>query len=263
LGLIPFFVGARKLPPEDAVALDAPRQAAAGRVTIAAPQLARIANFDDFDPLRLEPDVRFLMVRPGEPLPAADLIVLPGSKATIADLAFLREQGWDIDLYAHVRRGGRVLGVCGGYQMLGRRIADPDGVEGPPGEVEGLGLLDVETVMAGDKALRSVTGTCLANGAPFEGYEMHIGRTAGTDCARPLLRFSDGREDGAISPDGRAMGAYAHGLFANEAQRAAWLTPFGATSEIDYEATVEQTLDELAAHLAAHVDLDRLLELAR
>ncbi|MBV8661594.1 MAG: cobyric acid synthase CobQ, partial [Hyphomicrobiales bacterium] len=224
---------------------------------------ARIANFDDFDPLRLEPGVRLVMVKPGEPLPVADFVILPGSKATIADLAFIRAQGWDIDLLAHVRRGGRVLGLCGGYQMLGRRIADPDGVEGPPGEVEGLGLLDVETVMTGDKALTHVAGTCLANGAPFQGYEMHIGRTSGPDCARPLLRLADGRADGAISPDGRVMGAYAHGVFADDAQRAAWLAPLGAPSALSYEATVERTLDELAAHLTAHVDLDRLLSLAR
>ncbi|HEY1942429.1 MAG TPA: cobyric acid synthase [Roseiarcus sp.] len=263
LGLVPFFRGAHRLPAEDAMGLDRAGEDDRAGVTIAAPRLARIANFDDFDPLRLEPGVRLVMVAPGDPLPIADLVILPGSKATIADLAFLRAQGWDIDLLAHVRRGGRVLGLCGGYQMLGRRIADPDGIEGPPAEVEGLGLLDVETVMTGDKALRSVAGACLANGASFQGYEMHIGRTAGPDCDRPLLRLSDGREDGATSPDGRVMGAYAHGLFANDAQRAAWLAPLGASSELAYEATVERTLDELAAHLGEHVDLDRLLSLAR
>ncbi len=263
LGLVPFFPAAHRLPPEDAMGLDRADEQRRGGVTIAVPRLARIANFDDFDPLRLEPDVRLVMVKPGEPLPVADLVILPGSKATIADLAFFRAQGWDIDLLAHVRRGGRVLGLCGGYQMLGRRIADPDGIEGPPSEVEGLGLLDVETVMTGDKALTHVAGTCLPNSAPFQGYEMHIGRTSGPDCARPLLRLTDGREDGAISPDGRVMGAYAHGLFADDAQRAAWLAPLGTSSALAYEATVERTLDELAAHLATHVDLDRLLSLAR
>ncbi len=263
LGLIPFFAPAHRLPAEDAVVLGRAREKGGARLTIAVPIFAHIANFDDFDPLRLEPNVRLVMVRPGEPLPLAVLVILPGSKATIADLAVLRAQGWDIDLFAHVRRGGRVLGVCGGYQMLGRVLADPQGVEGPAGEVEGLGLIDVETTMTGDKALRSVSGTCLANGAAFSGYEMHIGRTGGPDCRRPLLRFSDGREDGAISPDGRVMGAYAHGLFADDAQRAAWLAMLGASSEIGYEATVESTLDELAAHLARHIDLDALLALAR
>ena len=263
LGLVPFFASAHKLPPEDAVVLDRARASGGAAATVAVPQLSRIANFDDFDPLRLEPGVRLVMVRPGEPIPVADLVILPGSKATIADLAFFRAQGWDVDLFAHVRRGGRVLGVCGGYQMLGRRIADPEGIEGPPGVVDGLGLLDVETVMTGDKALRSIEGTCLANGAPFAGYEMHIGRTTGADCVRPLLRYGDGREDGAIAPNGRVMGAYAHGLFSDDAQRAAWLTSLGVASEMGYEATVERTLNELAAHLAKHIDLDALLSLAR
>ena len=210
LGLVPFFPPAHRLPAEDAVVLDAARSDKQAVVTIAVPMLSRIANFDDFDPLRLEPDVRLTMVRPGEPLPVADLVILPGAKATIADLAFFRAQGWDIDLFAHVRRGGRVLGICGGYQMLGRRLADPQGLEGPAGEVQGLGLIDVETILAGEKTLRAASGICLANGVAFSGYEMHIGRTHGPDCARPLLRFADGREDGAISRDGRVMGAYAH-----------------------------------------------------
>ena len=263
LGLVPFFAPAHRLPPEDAVVLDAARNDKQADVTIAVPMLSRIANFDDFDPLRLEPKVRLVMVPPGEPLPLADLAILPGTKATIADLAFFRAQGWDIDLFAHVRRGGRALGICGGYQMLGRRLADPQGLEGPAAEVQGLGLIDIETILAGEKALHSVSGICLANGAPFSGYEMHIGRTRGPDCARPLLRFADGREDGAISCDGRVMGAYAHGLFADDAQRAAWLTTLGVASDLSYDLTVERTLDELAAHLARHIDLDALLGLAR
>jgi adenosylcobyric acid synthase len=264
LGLIPFFADAARLPAEDSVALER-RQAAKGAgVTIAIPMLPRIANFDEFDPLKLEPEVRLVMVRPGEPIPAdADFIILPGSKATIADLAYLRAQGWDIDITAHRRRGGRVLGVCGGYQMLGTALADPEGVEGPPGEAAGLGLIDVATIMSGEKILTRVHGDCLDNGAPFDGYEMHIGRTSGPACARPLVRFADGRLDGAISADGRVMGAYVHGLFAHDAQRAAWLTKLGARSDLDYEREVERTLDALAAHLARHIDLDRLLKLAR
>jgi adenosylcobyric acid synthase len=263
LGLVPFFPPAHRLPPEDAVILDAARNDRQADVTIAVPMLSRIANFDDFDPLRLEPNVRLTMVRPGEPLPLADLVILPGTKATISDLAFFRAQGWDIDLFAHVRRGGRALGICGGYQMLGRSLADPQGLEGPAGEVRGLGLIDVETILAGEKTLRAVSGICLANGAPFSGYEMHIGRTRGRDCARPLLRFADGREDGAISCDGRVMGAYAHALFADDGQRAAWLRMLGAASDLSYDLTVERTLDELAAHLTRHIDLDALLGLAR
>jgi adenosylcobyric acid synthase len=264
LGLIPFFAAAARLPPEDAMALEREPEATREGVLIAVPMLSRIANFDEFDPLRLEPRVHLVMVPPGEPIPAeAELIIIPGSKATIADLAFLREQGWDIDITAHWRRGGRVLGVCGGYQMLGRRLADPDGTEGPVGEVAGLGLLDVSTVLSGKKTLAAVEGVCLTNGAPFHGYEMHIGRTSGPGCAAPLLHFADGRPDGAISPDGRVMGAYVHGLFANDRQRAAWLANLGARSELAYESQIEQTLDELAAHLARHIDLDLLLKLAR
>ena len=264
LGLIPFFAAASRLPPEDAVALERPAVGAAGGVTIAVPILSRIANFDDFDPLKLEPQVRLVMVPAGAPIPAeAALVILPGSKATIADLAFLRRQGWDIDIKAHCRRGGRVLGICGGYQMLGQSVADPEGTEGPAEEVAGLGLLDVSTILSGDKILTAAHGVCLGNGAPFQGYEMHIGRTSGPGCANPLLRFADGRVDGAISPDGRVMGAYIHGFFADDAQRAAWLATFGARSELAYEAQVEQTLDELAAHLAAHIDLDVLLSLAK
>jgi adenosylcobyric acid synthase len=263
LGLLPFFAAAPRLPAEDAFGLGALNARADGRVTIAVPMLARIANFDDFDSLRMEPDVRLVFVRPGEPLPVADLVILPGSKATIADLAFFREQGWHIDLLAHVRRGGRVLGMCGGYQMLGQRVADPQGIEGPAGAAEGLGLLDVETVLTAEKTLREIEGECLLNAQPFQGYEMHVGHTDGPDRARALLRFADGRLDGATSPSGLVAGAYVHGLFADDRQRAAWLSSLGAGSQIAYEATVERTLDELADHCAAHLDLDAILTLAR
>ncbi len=263
LGLVPFFRDAARLPAEDAVALSRPAEAGQGRVTIAVVRLPHIANFDDFDPLRLEPDVRLVMVEPGEPLPLCDLVILPGSKATIPDLAFLRAQGWDIDLYAHVRRGGRVLGVCGGYQMLGRRITDPHGIESTTREIEGLGLLDVDTELTGDKTLRQCAGVSIADDAAFSGYEMHVGRTAGPDCARPLLRFADGRAEGAVSANGRIRAAYVHGLFGHDAQRAAWLRWLGASdSPLVYAQEIERVLDALAAHLAQHVDLDRLLSLA-
>ena len=262
-GLLPFFAEAHRLPAEDAFGLGGRKPPGNGAVTIAVPMLARIANFDDFDPLRLEPQVRLVFARPGEPLPLADLIILPGSKATVADLKFFREQGWDIDLLAHARRGGRILGICGGYQMLGRSVSDPRGMEGPPEEVEGLKLLDVATLLTGEKALRQVEGACLANGVPFRGYEMHVGETKGGDCARPLMRFADGRLDGAISADGRVAGAYVHGLFGDDRQRAAWLALLGSATGIDYEATVERTLDRLADHCEAHLDCAALLGAAR
>jgi adenosylcobyric acid synthase len=156
-----------------------------------------------------------------------------------------------------------VLGLCGGYQMLGRTVADPDGVEGPPGSEPGLGLLDVDTMLTGDKTLTEVTGTS-TDGAPFHGYEMHVGRTDGPDCARPLLRFTDSRPDGAMSADGRIRATYVHGLLADDRQRAAWLEWLGGTAAgIDYEAEVDRVLDALAEHLARHIDLDRLISLAR
>jgi adenosylcobyric acid synthase len=262
-GLLPFFADAARLPAEDAFGLGDKRSRIGGALTIAVPILARIANFDDFDPLRMEPSVRLVFVCPGEPLPIADLVILPGSKATTADLKFFREQGWDIDLLAHARRGGRILGICGGYQMLGKNVSDPHGMEGPVGEIEGLGLLDIVTVLTGEKTLRQAEGACLTNGAPFQGYEMHVGKTRGPDCARPLLRFADGQMDGAVSESGQIAGAYVHGLFADDRQRAAWLAALGTTTGLSYEATIERTLDALADHCEAHLDCDALLEAAR
>jgi adenosylcobyric acid synthase len=265
LGLVPFFADARLLPAEDALALDADRPAKAGaRVRVAVPILPHIANFDDLDPLDAEPAVELMRVRPGTALPGdADLVLLPGSKATVADLAALRAAGFHIDIAAHRRRGGRVLGLCGGYQMLGRSIADPDGIEGPPAMVEGLGLLDVATTLSNDKRLEPVRGTT-SDGVAFSGYEMHMGVTEGCDRARPFARLADGSPEGAISADGRMIGTYIHGLFADDRQRAAWLARFGAGApSVAYENLIEQTLDSLAAHLAAHIDLDRLLKLAR
>jgi adenosylcobyric acid synthase len=265
LGLVPFFPDARLLPAEDALALDSVWPAKANtRLRIAVPILPHIANFDDLDPLEAEPAVDLVRMRPGTALPGdADLIVLPGSKATIADLAALRAAGFDIDIAAHRRRGGMVLGLCGGYQMLGRSVADPDGIEGSPATVEGLGLLDVVTTLSNDKRLEPVSGTT-SDGVSFSGYEMHMGITEGEDRARPFARLADGSPEGAVSADGRVIGTYVHGLFADDRQRAAWLAWFAAgPAGIAYDELVERTLDGLAAHLAAHLDLDRLLTLAR
>src|SRR6516165_2404400 len=226
LGLVPFFPDARILPAEDALALEQKRPAKPQtRVRIAAPILPHIANIDD--------------------------------------LAALRAAGFDVDIAAHRRRGGWVLGLCGGYQMLGRAVADPQGIEGPPGEVAGLGLLDVETVLSAQKRLEPIRGTT-DGGVPFSGYEMHMGVTAGADCARPFARLGDGAPEGAVSADGRVFGTYIHGLFADDRQRAAWLSRLSAgTATVSYDDLIEQTLDRLAAHLNAHLDLDRLLSLAR
>lgn len=263
LGMVPWLAPAARLPAEDAVVLEqTAARAGARRLRIVAPMLSRIANFDDFDPLRAEPDVDFRFVRPGQPLPGdADLVILPGTKATLADLAFLRAQGWDIDLAAHVRRGGRVLGVCGGYQMLGRRIADPQGVEGPPGQADALGLLDVETVLTAEKTLKPVSGR--GYDAPLAGYEMHVGVTTGPGLARPFLQLDGEGGHGACSADGRIMGGYVHGLFAAGGFRAAFLATLGARSEaLDHGARVDQALDEIADELAQHLDVASLARIA-
>ena len=257
------------LPAEDSMALAQSRPAAARasecvRIKIAVPLLPRIANFDDLDPLRIEPEVELVFVRPGEPLVRdAALIILPGSKVTLSDLAFLRHQGWDIDLLAHRRQGGQILGICGGYQMLGSHIADPDGIEGPPGEMAGLGLLDIETALGATKRLAEVTGRDVATGTPVRGYEMRLGMTTGPDLARPMLELGD-RPDGAVSADGRVAGCYLHGLFASDPFRRAFLARLGAAAgTVAYDQTIETVLDGLADHLERHLDLAALLAAAR
>lgn len=262
-GVVPWLPATGFLPSEDAVVLEKAKAQRTGRLLVACPILPRISNFDDLDPLKLEPGVELLMVPPAQPIPAeAGVIVLAGSKATIADMAAMREQGWDIDILAHRRRGGAVLGLCGGYQMLGRRIADPHGIEGPAGSIEGLGLLDIETVLSPAKALRSVCGTAL--GARFEGYEMHMGETHGPDAVRPFAHFDDGRCDGAMSADGRVMGSYVHGVLAQTSFREALLARWGAASAgRDYRASIDVALDEIANALERHLDVDALIALAQ
>jgi adenosylcobyric acid synthase len=262
LGVVPWLPRAAWLPAEDTVDLGRVHRSAASRV-IAVPLLARIANFDDLDPLGMEAGVKLVFVRPGEAIPAnADVVILPGSKSTIGDLAFLRAQGWDIDIKAHVRRGGHVLGVCGGYQMLGQTIADPEGIEGPAATVQGLGLLDISTVMSADKSTRLVKGIHCATGTPIEGYEIHLGRSEGADCARPMVTI-DGRPDGASKADGRVQGTYVHGLFTGDAFRKAWLANLGIASSLAYSFEIESALDALADHLEAHLDIEAMLAIAR
>ncbi len=261
-GVVPWLKATSRLPSEDAVILERRAPRSEGRKIVACPILPRISNFDDLDPLKLEPSVELLMVPPGRPIPAeAALVVLPGSKATIADLATLREQGWDIDLRAHHRRGGLILGLCGGYQMLGASVADPLGMEGSPTQVAGLGLLDVATELSPAKVLRQVGGTAL--GAPVSGYEMHMGKTQGPATAPPFALLEDGRPDGAISADGRVIGTYLHGLLGSAALRNALLQRIGLTGAgADYAADVDAALDAIAQDLERHVDIDGLLRLA-
>ncbi|WP_304165083.1 cobyric acid synthase [Phenylobacterium aquaticum] len=263
MGMAPWLAAAARLPAEDAVVLQSAGRDQGRRFKVSVLMFPRIANFDDFDPLAAEPQVELAYVPPGGVIPGdADLVILPGTKSTLADLAFLRAQGWDIDLAAHLRRGGRVLGVCGGFQMLGRTIADPDGIEGPSGQAPGLGLLDLDTVLTDDKVLRPTAGQ-LPEGPAFEGYEIHVGRTAGPALARPLLHRADGTGEGAISADGRVMGCYVHGLFGRGEARAALLARWAVGSDgIDQSARTDAALDEIAAALETAFDIPRLAALA-
>jgi adenosylcobyric acid synthase len=267
-GILPQTEAARRLPDEDSMALDGNKHAAAmlhPEICIVVPRLSRIANFDDLDPLAAEPGVAVDMIPPGEPLPLdVDLILIPGSKSTLADLTFLREQGWDADIHAHLRRGGRVLGLCAGYQMLGHAISDPHGLEGQAGTVPGLGLLNVKTVMTNEKTLLRATGTDGAEARMFQGgYEIHLGETSGPDCARPMS-LPQGQQGGATTTNGLVQGCYLHGLFADDAYRCDYLKGLkaGFGTHMSYAQGVEDALDELAALCEARLDLDRLLEIA-
>ncbi|MFA7415004.1 MAG: cobyric acid synthase [Rhizobium sp.] len=249
-GVVPWLKAAGRLPAEDSVVLERLAGGGSAALKIAVPVLSRIANFDDFDPLASEPQVDLVYVRAGEAIPSdAGLVILPGSKSTIGDLQDLKAHGWDADIAAHVRRGGRVIGICGGYQMLGRTVSDPLGIEGGAQDVSGLGLLDVETVMAPEKTVRNSHAHSLEYDVALSGYEIHLGATSGPDCSRPSISI-DGRIDGAISPDGRIMGTYLHGLFSSDAYRARLLASFGIEGGgQNYRQRIEDALDEVAAGL--------------
>ena len=262
LGVIPHFPNAHCLPAEDAVALEDQLTSHAGSTRICVLRLPRIANFDDIDPLRLEPGVTVQFLKAGEPVPGnCNLVIIPGSKSTIADLQALRTTGWDIDITAHARRGGHVLGLCGGYQMLGKMIHDPQGLEGPAASVAGLCLLDVETTLTPDKTVTPTTAIHAATAEKITAYEIHLGKTRGPDCATPFARTERG-PDGAVK--GKIMGTYLHGCFAADGFRKAFLESLGTTSsDLAYNELIENTLDELAAHLEQHVDVEALLKLAK
>jgi adenosylcobyric acid synthase len=263
-GIVPWLHAAALLPSEDSVVLERLASGKARALKVAVPMLSRIANFDDLDPLKAEPEVDVVFVAPGKPLPEdAGLVVIPGSKSTIADLIDFRRNGWDRDLAAHRRRGGHVLGICGGYQMLGRIVRDPDGIEGKVTVTEGLGLLDVETVMEPEKTVRNVTARSVAFDTLLSGYEIHLGSTTGPDCLRPTAVIN-GVEDGATSADGKISGTYMHGLFGADAFRQKFLESLGVRGGgIDYRAEVERALDEIAAHLERHLDCDAIFAAAR
>ncbi|MER9269830.1 cobyric acid synthase [Mesorhizobium sp. M0643] len=263
-GVVPWLKAAARLPSEDSVVLERLASGEKRALKVAVPMLSRIANFDDLDPLKAEPQVEVVFVPPGERLPEdAGLVVIPGSKSTIGDLLKLRENGWDRDLAAHRKRGGHIVGICGGFQMLGHIVRDPDGIEGSVTETQGLGLLDVETVMEPEKTVRNVSARSVPFDLPLEGYEIHLGRTTGPDTLRPSAVIN-GVDDGAISADGKVSGTYMHGLFSADAFRAKFLESLGVKGGgIDYRAEVERALDEIAAELETHLDCDAIFGLAR
>ncbi|QJQ94897.1 MULTISPECIES: cobyric acid synthase [Halomonadaceae] len=227
---------------------------------VAVPALPRISNHNDFDPLRLHLQVELSFVGPGQAIPPADLIILPGSKSTRADLEWLRAQGWEAAIQRHLRYGGHLLGICGGFQMLGRMVHDPDGLEGSPGSSLGLGLLDLETRMVAGKQLRNVSGRLLAEGVPISGYEIHNGVSQGPALERPLVELG-GRPDGAVSEDGQIMGTYLHGLFDQPQACTALLARCGLAggTAVDYQAHRQAELDRLADTLEQHLDIDAIL----
>lgn len=258
LAVLPYLHGLY-LDAEDAVQGVTRRE---GKFRVVVPSTPRMSNHTDFDPLRAHPDVDLRFVREGEAIPGADLIVLPGSKNTRADLAWLRRQGWQPAIQRHLRYGGKVIGICGGFQMLGRSVDDPDGVEGEAGRSDALGLLDLDTVLTREKRLARVSGRCAFNpsaaDAAVEGYEIHMGVSSGAALARPAFEI-DGRGEGACSDDGQVLGSYLHGMFDHPAACAALLRWAGLHSEhaVDAAALREASLDRIAD--AAAPLLDRLL----
>jgi adenosylcobyric acid synthase len=257
LGVLPYLHGLH-LDAEDALTT---AQTLGARTTlrVIAPALPRISNHTDLDPLRLHPEVNFSFIGPGASIPPADLIVLPGSKNTRADLAWLCAQGWEPALARHLRYGGKVIGLCGGFQMLGRAIHDPLGLEDAAGSVPGLGYFDMETTMAAEKTLRRVAGRLALDGAAVAGYEIHLGRSEGPALAHPAIALPD-REDGALSDDGQILGTYLHGLFDEPEALMALLHWAGApdATPLDVRAVRAQNLDRLADAIEEHLDLARL-----
>ena len=230
---------------------------------VVVPVLPRISNHTDFDPLRLHPQVDLQFVGPGQAIPPADLIILPGSKSVRSDLAYLRANGWDTAINRHLRYGGKVLGICGGLQMLGEQVHDPLGLEGAPGSSDGFGLLGFSTELAAEKQLRNVRGHLLLEDAEVNGYEIHAGVTTGVALEQPAVRLDDGRCDGAQSADGHILGTYLHGLFESPEACGALLRWAGLQNvqQVDYHALRERDIERLADLVEKHLDTAYLREL--
>ena len=260
LGVLPYLHGLM-LDAEDAIATSAVDGKKTAKLKVIAPAYPRTSNHNDLDPLRLHPEVDFRWIGPGEALPTADLIVLPGSKAVRADLDWLRAQGWDKAIARHLRYGGKVIGLCGGYQMLGEMIDDPLGLEGSAGSTPGLGFLAVDTVLAAEKQLRNVSGRLLLAGQPaMTGYEIHLGVTRGKGLGCAAVQLADGRSDGAISADDQVLGTYCHGIFDHPEALTALLQWAGAgeVERVDFAARREADLDRLADSVEAALDWGKL-----
>ena len=260
LGVLPYLQGLH-LEAEDALPM--PHEPRSGPLRVVVPALPRISNHTDFDALRAHPQVEVVFIGPGQAPPSCDLIVLPGSKATRADLAWLRAEGWQDVLARHLRYGGKVLGICGGFQMLGRVVHDPHGIEGDAGSSAGFALLDAETTLESHKQLRNVAGHLVLDGAPMRGYEIHCGAPAGPALEHPWTRPDDGRADGAVSDDGQVIGTYVHGVFDHPDALAALLRWAGLRDarRIDIRALREASIERLADAIDAHLDCDALLGL--
>lgn len=259
LGVLPYLQGLH-LEAEDAINADAIGIKAEQALRVIVPVFPRISNHTDFDPLRLHPQVKLSYVGPGDTIPHADLVILPGSKSVRADLAWLRANGWANAIQKHLRYGGRLMGICGGFQMLGKELSDPSGQEGAPGTSPGLGLLDLATVLEPEKQLRNVSGTLTLEGAPVSGYEIHAGVTSGSALGRPLVTLGE-RSDGAISQDGLILGTYLHGVFESGSACNALLRWAGLkrVQTPDYRALREAAIDRLADAVEEHLDVERIL----
>ncbi|MEL6920893.1 MAG: cobyric acid synthase [Pseudomonadota bacterium] len=263
-GVLPWQPSAARLPAEDSVALERIVRSHDGGVKIAVPVFGRIANFDDLDPLASEPGVELVFVRAGDGWPDdATAFIIPGSKSTIADLQQCKALGWDKKLREAHRAGAMIVGICGGYQMLGQTVADPQGIEGSATQAMGMGLLRVDTVMHAAKTVQNTVARSVDGRVPLSGYEIHLGETVGDDCARPVADLG-GRMDGATSKDGRVFGTYLHGLFESGAYRRAFLQRLGVESDgVDHRQHVEAALDELAAAMEETLDVDAMLAVAK
>lgn len=270
LGVIPYFEDAHLLPAEDSMALEKPlkttqktqkiaqkQQKSVKKLRILALKMPHIANFDDLDPLFQHKNVDLSLIKSGILPNNVDLIIIPGSKSTITDLQYLYDQGWDIDLKSHVRQGGKILGICGGYQMLGKIINDPNLLEGTQKTINGLDLLNVETEISGDKS------TSLVEFDNFSAYEIHIGKTTGKDLANPMFSWGE-RQLGAVSNDGNVMGSYLHGIFSNDEFRENFLANLGAEkNDENYNQIIEITLDKLAQHIEKHINIKTISEISQ